>query len=184
MAGPLTVPLTPPHDPETPWRCRWWTCTQAASPCALCWRCPEVAGPTLLAKRRYMRQHLTMCGDGSCLNPGARDMAELCWCRASCPTRTWASCSRTTRATVPMCGHAVLALGRFALDFFGLVPLAPIRRPRGTGQHPLPVRAGGRLRGVRGRRSRGPVLPQCPGLSCWPQVTCRTLPALLSWGPN
>lgn len=78
-----------------------------------------------------------------------------------------------------MCGHAVLALGGLRARLRAGAS-ASIRRPRGTGQHPLPVRAGGRLRGVRGRpQSRGPVRFHSVPASCWPQVTCRTLPALL-----
>ena len=59
---------------------------------------------------------------------------------ARAPISPCSSC--TTRATRTMCGHAVIALGRWAVDR-GLVPR---RRAGDAGRHPMPLRPGARPR--------------------------------------
>ncbi|EPY80394.1 proline racemase-like protein [Camelus ferus] len=87
--------------------------------------CPEVAGPTLLAKRRYMRQHLDHVRQRLMFEPrGHRDMYGAVLVPSELPDAHLGVLFLHNEGYSSMCGHAVLALGRFALDF-GLVP-APL----------------------------------------------------------
>ena len=74
-----------------------------------------------------------------------------------------------------MCGHAVIALGRYAVDQ-GLVAAV---EPRDDGQHRMPVRPGRRLGRGRGRPRRRGVVRERAGL---PLAPATDRPALDRYG--
>lgn len=125
MEPALALPRLPPHDPDTPALSVVDMHSGGEPLRILLAGCPEVAGPTLLAKRLYMRQHLDHVRRRLLLEPrGHRDMYGAVPVRSELPDAHLGVLFLHNEGYSSMCGHAVLALGRFALDF-GLVPAPP-----------------------------------------------------------
>ena len=125
MASPPAVPRLPPHDPRTPALSVVDMHTGGEPLRIVLAGCPEVVGPTLLAKRRYMRQHLDHVRRRLMFEPrGHRDMYGAVLVPSELPDAHLGVLFLHNEGYSSMCGHAVLALGRFALDF-GLVPAPP-----------------------------------------------------------
>ncbi|XP_066130288.1 trans-3-hydroxy-L-proline dehydratase isoform X2 [Saccopteryx bilineata] len=121
----LAVPRLPPHDPGTPALSVVDMHTGGEPLRIVLAGCPEVIGPTLLAKRRYMRQHLDHLRRRLMYEPrGHRDMYGAVLVPSELPDAHLGVLFLHNEGYSSMCGHAVLALGRFALDF-GLVPAPP-----------------------------------------------------------
>ncbi|XP_006864657.1 PREDICTED: trans-L-3-hydroxyproline dehydratase [Chrysochloris asiatica] len=122
MERALAVPWVPPHDPRTPALSVVDMHTGGEPLRIVLEGCPEVVGPTLLAKRRYMRQHLDYVRRRLMFEPrGHRDMYGAILVPSELPDAHLGVLFLHNEGYSSMCGHAVLALGRFALDF-GLVP--------------------------------------------------------------
>uniref|UniRef100_A0AAY4B7D7 trans-L-3-hydroxyproline dehydratase n=2 Tax=Denticeps clupeoides TaxID=299321 RepID=A0AAY4B7D7_9TELE len=82
---------------------------------------PEVAGDTVLAKRRYARRHLDHLRRALLFEPrGHRDMYGALLVASELPEADLGVLFVHNEGYSTMCGHAVLALGRFAVDY-GLV---------------------------------------------------------------
>lgn len=125
MENALAVPRLLPHDPGTPALSVVDMHTGGEPLRIVLAGCPEVEGPTLLAKRRYMRQHLDYVRRRLMFEPrGHRDMYGAVLVQSELPDAHLGVLFLHNEGYSSMCGHAVLALGRFALDF-GLVPAAP-----------------------------------------------------------
>lgn len=125
MENALAVPRLPPHDPGTPALSVVDMHTGGEPLRIVLAGCPEVEGPTLLAKRRYMRQHLDYVRRRLMFEPrGHRDMYGAVLVQSELPDAHLGVLFLHNEGYSSMCGHAVLALGRFALDF-GLVPAPP-----------------------------------------------------------
>ncbi|XP_076978593.1 trans-3-hydroxy-L-proline dehydratase isoform X1 [Tamandua tetradactyla] len=123
--GALAGPRLPPHDSGTPALSVVDMHTGGEPLRIVLAGCPEVAGPTLLAKRRHMRQHLDHVRRRLLLEPrGHRDMYGAVLVPSELPEAHLGVLFLHNQGYSSMCGHAVLALGRFALDF-GLVPAPP-----------------------------------------------------------
>ena len=121
----LAGPRLPPHDPGTPTLSVVDMHTGGEPLRIVLGGCPEVVGPTLLAKRRYMRQHLDYVRRRLLYEPrGHRDMYGAVLVPSELPDAHLGVLFLHNEGYSSMCGHAVLALGRFALDF-GLVPPPP-----------------------------------------------------------
>ncbi|XP_004698679.1 trans-3-hydroxy-L-proline dehydratase [Echinops telfairi] len=119
------VPWVPPHDPQSPTLSVVDMHTGGEPLRIVLAGCPEVAGATLLAKRRYMRQHLDHVRRRLMFEPrGHRDMYGAVLVPSELPDAHIGVLFLHNEGYSAMCGHAVLALGRFALDF-GLVPAPP-----------------------------------------------------------
>ncbi|XP_021084466.1 trans-3-hydroxy-L-proline dehydratase isoform X1 [Mesocricetus auratus] len=132
MEAALAAPRLPPHDPRTPALSVVDMHTGGEPLRIVHAGCPEVAGPTLLAKRRYMRQHLDYVRRRLVFEPrGHRDMYGAILVRSELPDAHLGVLFLHNEGYSSMCGHAVLALGRFALDF-GLVPAPPDAPPDGA----------------------------------------------------
>lgn len=125
MEAALAVTRLPPHDPRTPALSVVDMHTGGEPLRIVHAGCPEVAGPTLLAKRRYMHQHLDYVRRRLVFEPrGHRDMYGAILVPSELPDAHLGVLFLHNEGYSSMCGHAVLALGRFALDF-GLVPAPP-----------------------------------------------------------
>uniref|UniRef100_G1RSQ1 trans-L-3-hydroxyproline dehydratase n=1 Tax=Nomascus leucogenys TaxID=61853 RepID=G1RSQ1_NOMLE len=125
MESALAVPRLPPHDPGTPVLSVVDMHTGGEPLRIVLAGCPEVSGPTLLAKRRYMRQHLDHVRRRLLFEPrGHRDMYGAVLVPSELPDAHLGVLFLHNEGYSSMCGHAVVALGRFALDF-GLVPAPP-----------------------------------------------------------
>lgn len=125
MEAALAVTRLPPHDSRTPALSVVDMHTGGEPLRIVHAGCPEVAGPTLLAKRRYMRQHLDYIRRRLVFEPrGHRDMYGAILVPSELPDAHLGVLFLHNEGYSSMCGHAVLALGRFALDF-GLVPAPP-----------------------------------------------------------
>lgn len=153
----LAVPWLPPHDPGTPALSVVDMHTGGEPLRIVLSGCPEVVGPTLLAKRRYMRQHLDHVRRRLLFEPrGHRDMYGAVLVPSELPDAHLGVLFLHNEGYSSMCGHAVLALGRFALDF-GLVP-APAA---GSGEARVNIHCPCGLVAAfvdcEGVRSRGPV---------------------------
>ncbi|XP_072485452.1 trans-3-hydroxy-L-proline dehydratase isoform X1 [Notamacropus eugenii] len=86
---------------------------------------PEVGGSSLLAKRRYVREHQDPLRRRLMHEPrGHRDMYGALLVRSELPDAHAGVLFLHNEGYSSMCGHGVLALGRFALDY-GLVPPPP-----------------------------------------------------------
>lgn len=119
------TPRLPPHDPGTPALSVVDMHTGGEPLRIVLAGCPEVTGPTLLEKRRYMRQHLDHVRRRLMYEPrGHRDMYGAVVVPSELPDAHLGVLFLHNEGYSSMCGHAVLALGRFALDF-GLVPAPP-----------------------------------------------------------
>ncbi|XP_019740545.1 trans-L-3-hydroxyproline dehydratase [Hippocampus comes] len=82
---------------------------------------PEVKGHTLLSKRRYARQHLDHLRRALMLEPrGHYDMYGALVVASELPDAHLGVLFMHNEGYSTMCGHAVIALGRFAVDY-GLV---------------------------------------------------------------
>ncbi|XP_051908022.1 trans-L-3-hydroxyproline dehydratase isoform X3 [Hippocampus zosterae] len=82
---------------------------------------PEVKGHTLLSKRRYARQHLDHLRRALMLEPrGHGDMYGALPVASELPDAHLGVLFMHNEGYSTMCGHAVMALGRFAVDY-GLV---------------------------------------------------------------
>ena len=157
MAGPLTVPLMPPHDPGTPALSVVDMHTGGEPLRIVLAGCPEVVGPTLLAKRRYMRQHLDHVRRRLMFEPrGHRDMYGAVLVPSELPDAHLGVLFLNNEGYSSMCGHAVLALGRFALDF-GLVPAPPSDAQEALVNIHCPCGLVAAFVECEGGRSRGPV---------------------------
>nr|XP_024646018.1 trans-3-hydroxy-L-proline dehydratase isoform X3 [Macaca nemestrina] len=122
MESALAVSRLPPHDPGTPVLSVVDMHTGGEPLRIVLAGCPEVSGPTLLAKRRYMRQHLDHVRRRLMFEPrGHRDMYGAVLVPSELQDAHLGVLFLHNEGYSSMCGHAVLALGRFALDF-GLVP--------------------------------------------------------------
>lgn len=191
MEKALAVPRLPPHDPGTPALSVVDMHTGGEPLRIVLAGCPEVAGPTLLAKRRYMRQHLDHLRRRLMFEPrGHRDMYGAVLVPSELPEAHLGVLFLHNEGYSSMCGHAVLALGRFALDF-GLVPAPPagVREARVNIHCPCGLVAafveceGGRSRGrvrfhsvpafaLATGKGRDPPSPgaQLTTLSLWPET--------------
>ncbi|KAI4568305.1 hypothetical protein MJT46_008103 [Ovis ammon polii x Ovis aries] len=157
MAGPLTVPWMPPHDPGTPALSVVDMHTGGEPLRIVLAGCPEVVGPTLLAKRRYMRQHLDHVRRRLMFEPrGHRDMYGAVLVPSELPDAHLGVLFLNNEGYSSMCGHAVLALGRFALDF-GLVPAPPSDAQEALVNIHCPCGLVAAFVECEGGRSRGPV---------------------------
>ncbi|XP_070325524.1 G-protein coupled receptor 135 isoform X2 [Odocoileus virginianus] len=157
MAGPLTVPRLPPHDPGTPALSVVDMHTGGEPLRIVLAGCPEVVGPTLLAKRRYMRQHLDHVRRRLMFEPrGHRDMYGAVLVPSELPDAHLGVLFLNNEGYSSMCGHAVLALGRFALDF-GLVPAPPADAREALVNIHCPCGLVAAFVECEGGRSRGPV---------------------------
>ncbi|XP_028934298.1 trans-3-hydroxy-L-proline dehydratase isoform X2 [Ornithorhynchus anatinus] len=88
--------------------------------------CPAVPGATLLAKRRHARQRLDWLRRRLVHEPrGHRDMYAALPVPSELPDAHLGVLFMHGRGYSVMCGHAVLALGRFAVDYGLAPPLAP-----------------------------------------------------------
>ncbi|HXH04626.1 MAG TPA: proline racemase family protein [Candidatus Competibacteraceae bacterium] len=91
---------------------------------------PEIPGADILAKRRYAREHLDHLRRLLMFEPrGHYDMYGVIPVRPSLPEADLAVLFIHNEGYSTMCGHAVIALGRYAVDH-GLVaarePLTPV----------------------------------------------------------
>ncbi|XP_019581380.2 trans-3-hydroxy-L-proline dehydratase isoform X1 [Rhinolophus sinicus] len=157
METTLALPQLPPHDPRTPALSVVDMHTGGEPLRIVLAGCPEVSGSTLLAKRRYMRQHLDHVRRRLMFEPrGHRDMYGAVLVPSELPDAHLGVLFLHNEGYSSMCGHAVLALGRFALDF-GLVP-AP---SAGAGEVRVNIHCPCGLVAAfvecEGGRSRGPV---------------------------
>lgn len=83
---------------------------------------PPVPGPTILAKRRYAKEHLDHLRRLLMFEPrGHFDMYGALLVEPSLPGADLAVLFMHNEGYSTMCGHAVIALGRYAVDH-GLVP--------------------------------------------------------------
>jgi len=83
---------------------------------------PEVPGPTILAKRRHAREHLDHLRRLLIFEPrGHYDMYGVIQVKPDHPDAHLAVLFLHNEGYSTMCGHAVIALGRWAVDS-GLVP--------------------------------------------------------------
>lgn len=88
---------------------------------------PTVSGDTVLAKRRYVREHLDHLRKVLMFEPrGHYDMYGALLVESEIPEADLGVLFMHNEGYSTMCGHAVIALGRFAVDY-GLVktPTSP-----------------------------------------------------------
>lgn len=88
---------------------------------------PEVKGDTILAKRRYVREHLDHLRKVLMFEPrGHYDMYGALLVRSELAEADLGILFMHNEGYSTMCGHAVIALGRFAVDY-GLIkePTSP-----------------------------------------------------------
>lgn len=88
---------------------------------------PQVNGDTVLAKRRYVRDHLDHLRKVLMFEPrGHYDMYGALLVQSEIPVADLGVLFMHNEGYSTMCGHAVIALGRFAVDY-GLVrnPTSP-----------------------------------------------------------
>ncbi|XP_056619923.1 trans-L-3-hydroxyproline dehydratase [Triplophysa dalaica] len=88
---------------------------------------PEVKGDTILAKRRYVREHLDHLRKVLMFEPrGHYDMYGALLVSSELPEADLGVLFMHNEGYSTMCGHAVIALGRFAVDY-GLIkaPTSP-----------------------------------------------------------
>lgn len=88
---------------------------------------PEVKGDTILAKRRYVREHLDHLRKVLMFEPrGHYDMYGALLVRSELAEADLGVLFMHNEGYSTMCGHAVIALGRFAVDY-GLIkaPTSP-----------------------------------------------------------
>ncbi|XP_037100811.1 trans-L-3-hydroxyproline dehydratase [Syngnathus acus] len=79
---------------------------------------PEVKGQTLLSKRRYVREHLDHLRRVLMLEPrGHYDMYGALLVASELPDAHLGVLFMHNEGYSTMCGHAVVALGRFAVDY-------------------------------------------------------------------
>ena len=84
---------------------------------------PEIPGATILDKRRYARDHLDHLRRFLMFEPrGHYDMYGALMVEPSLPGADLAVLFIHNEGYSTMCGHAVIALGRYAVDY-GLVPV-------------------------------------------------------------
>jgi trans-L-3-hydroxyproline dehydratase len=109
---------------------------------------PQVLGETILAKRRYAREHLDHLRRMLMFEPrGHYDMYGALLVQPSLPGADLAVLFMHNEGYSTMCGHATIALGRYAVDY-GLVPrVEPVTRiglecPCGLVQVEVEVRGG------------------------------------------
>jgi trans-L-3-hydroxyproline dehydratase len=90
---------------------------------------PQVPGATILAKRRYAREHLDHLRRMLMFEPrGHFDMYGALLVQPSLPGADLAVLFMHNEGYSTMCGHATIALGRYAVDY-GLVPkVEPVTR--------------------------------------------------------
>ena len=90
---------------------------------------PPIPGRTILEKRRYARDHLDAYRKFLMYEPrGHRDMYGALLVEPTLPGADIAVLFLHNEGYSTMCGHAVIALGRYAVDY-GLVPAAePVAR--------------------------------------------------------
>ncbi|XP_074092022.1 trans-3-hydroxy-L-proline dehydratase isoform X2 [Macrotis lagotis] len=118
---------------------------------------PEVRGPTLLAKRRYVREHQDGLRRRLLLEPrGHRDMYGALPVRSELPDAHLGVLFLHNQGYSSMCGHAVLALARFALDS-GLAPPPPPGQAEAQVRLHCPCGPVTAFVPWEGGRSRGPV---------------------------
>ena len=157
MASRLPVAQLPPHDPGTPALSVVDMHTGGEPLRIVLAGCPEVAGPTLLAKRRYMRQHLDYVRRRLMFEPrGHRDMYGAVLVPSELPEAHLGVLFLHNEGYSSMCGHAVLALGRFALDY-GHVSAPPTGAREALGFIHCPCGLVTAFVECEGGRSRGPV---------------------------
>lgn len=157
MESALAVPRLPPHDPGTPALSVVDMHTGGEPLRIVLAGCPEVVGPTLLAKRRYLRQHLDHVRRRLVWEPrGHRDMYGAVLVPSELPDAHLGVLFLHNEGYSSMCGHAVLALGRFALDF-GLVPAPPLGAREARVNIHCPCGLVAAFVACEGGRSRGPV---------------------------
>ncbi|KAL2789877.1 trans-3-hydroxy-L-proline dehydratase isoform a [Daubentonia madagascariensis] len=157
MQCALAVPRLPPRDAGTP-ALSVVDMHAGGEPLRIVLAgCPEVAGATLLAKRRYMRQHLDHVRRRLMFEPrGHRDMYGAVLVPSELPDAHLGVLFLHNEGYSSMCGHAVLALGRFALDF-GLVPASPAGTREARVNIHCPCGLVAAFVECEGGRSRGPV---------------------------
>uniref|UniRef100_A0A3B3HBC6 trans-L-3-hydroxyproline dehydratase n=1 Tax=Oryzias latipes TaxID=8090 RepID=A0A3B3HBC6_ORYLA len=79
---------------------------------------PEVKGDTILSKRRYAREHLDHLRRALMFEPrGHADMYGALIVDSETPKADLAVLFMHNEGYSTMCGHAVIALGRFAVDY-------------------------------------------------------------------
>src|SRR5512146_145098 len=79
---------------------------------------PPVVGPTILDKRRYAREHLDHLRRFLMFEPrGHADMYGALLVEPSLPGADLAVLFLHNAGYSTMCGHAVIALGRYAVDY-------------------------------------------------------------------
>lgn len=157
MESSLAPPRLPPHDPGTPALSVVDMHTGGEPLRIVLAGCPEVAGPSLLAKRRYMRQHLDHVRRRLLYEPrGHRDMYGAVLVPSELPDAQLGVLFLHNEGYSSMCGHAVLALGRFALDF-GLVATPPAGAREARVNMHCPCGLVAAFVECEGGRSRGPV---------------------------
>nr|XP_004649287.1 trans-3-hydroxy-L-proline dehydratase [Jaculus jaculus] len=155
-SAPISSRL-PPHDPRTPVLSVVDMHTGGEPLRIVLAGCPEVPGPSLLAKRRYMRQHLDYVRRRLMFEPrGHRDMYGAVLVPSELPDAHLGVLFLHNQGYSSMCGHAVLALGRFALDF-GLVPAPPDGSHEARVNIHCPCGLVTAFVACEGSRSRGPV---------------------------
>lgn len=90
---------------------------------------PEIPGATILAKRRYAREHLDHLRKLLILEPrGHYDMYGVIPVQPSLPTADLAVLFIHNEGYSTMCGHAVIALARYAVDQGLVSATAPVTR--------------------------------------------------------
>ena len=180
MAGPLTVPRLPPHDPGTPALSVVDMHTGGEPLRIVLAGCPEVVGPTLLAKRRYMRQHLDYVRRRLMFEPrGHRDMYGAVLVPSELPDAHLGVLFLNNEGYSSMCATRCWrwAASRSTTGW--------CRRPRPTSERPWSTstaRAGWWPPSWSARAAA--VAARCVSTVsrplCWPQVTGGTLWALQS----
>ena len=87
---------------------------------------PEISGDTILAKRRFVRDQLDHLRKALMLEPrGHYDMYGALLVQPDHPTAELATLFLHNEGYSTMCGHATLALARYAVDFGLVEPVSP-----------------------------------------------------------
>ncbi|XP_076872973.1 trans-L-3-hydroxyproline dehydratase [Brachyhypopomus gauderio] len=90
---------------------------------------PDISGDTVLAKRRYARRHLDHLRRVLMLEPrGHRDMYGALLVPSELEEADLGVLFMHTEGYSTMCGHAVIALGRLAVDYGLVTPTSPETR--------------------------------------------------------
>ncbi|WP_339859300.1 proline racemase family protein [Thalassospira alkalitolerans] len=88
---------------------------------------PTIPGDDILAKRRYAREHLDHLRKFLMFEPrGHYDMYGAVLIAPSLPDADLAVLFIHNEGYSTMCGHAILALGRYAVDYGMVTPVEPI----------------------------------------------------------